>query len=538
MARRVFPRSAWLTCAALVASGCGGCAPTPQAPSGPSPAPTLTPPPVVPPAPTASTEPPAPPAAPAPAPPPAPSFGWYVIDPDRLVEPGGTEALFSRFVAYYEAAGSQDEDPRVKTPPWQERTHDYAPSYLPVSTWSVQLWGDMPGTCSWTVGTKSTDDPCAGPKPIRVTGPTKVSVKAPDGQEASFVVNPRDVLIASIGDSYASGEGVPDERKAGRAAAQWVSKRCHRSLYSAPALAGLFYTRINPHVSVTHLSFACSGALFTHFLNHGYMGIAPDGAVLDGQLDDVLHALTNAHRTADFLTISGGGNDVGFGPIVKAAALEKPKTLRYLYNQVEPKMEQVVAVARALRTKLDKLDISKERVLVTEYPNPTSYLRAPSNERDETPKNVCGYRGRGIGQFTPGLFSYIRTIKAGEIADMDRYVRSRLSVLTDSIVGALVATRVVGIDADFGTHGFCAPELGPNAASRWINNVTDSDHVEGNMDGAMHPNVQGEAAIARHILENMVSAECSAGVIAADDSEWTKLCSGNAWQEVIPGYSP
>ncbi|HEX4326653.1 MAG TPA: hypothetical protein VH105_07520, partial [Burkholderiales bacterium] len=71
--------------------------------------------------------------------------------------------------------------------------------------------------------------------------------------------DPRDVLVVSLGDSFASGEGNPlfnvrtglncpaDADAAGNWCAQsplWMDIRCHRSLISAPALAAWRYSRM------------------------------------------------------------------------------------------------------------------------------------------------------------------------------------------------------------------------------------------------------------------------------------------------------
>jgi hypothetical protein len=88
---------------------------------------------------------------------------------------------------------------------------------------------------------------------LNVSGP---NAAGPFTQEVTV----RDMLIVSIGDSYASGEGNPDVNRSGDQPAQWVDRRCHRSANSGPAQAAAALERADPHTSVTFLSFACSGA--------------------------------------------------------------------------------------------------------------------------------------------------------------------------------------------------------------------------------------------------------------------------------------
>ena len=74
--------------------------------------------------------------------------------------------------------------------------------------------------------------------------------------------------ILALGDSYFSGEGVPDSaRDYKHPNGAWLDRRCHRSLWSGPALGAAFLADL-PHrdpyggilYSVTLLNLACSGA--------------------------------------------------------------------------------------------------------------------------------------------------------------------------------------------------------------------------------------------------------------------------------------
>jgi len=127
----------------------------------------------------------------------------------------------------------------------------------------------------------------------------------------------KDLLIVSIGDSVASGEGNPDRPKlfvvcfsesdcisklhdqgatqwqidrklcvsALRmcfAPAQWQDQRCHRSSRAGPALAAWSLERLDPHTSVTFLHLACSGAGIDKGLVGPYEGQVPEVAPSPG----------------------------------------------------------------------------------------------------------------------------------------------------------------------------------------------------------------------------------------------------------------
>src|SRR5688572_10425188 len=89
----------------------------------------------------------------------------------------------------------------------------------------------------------------------------------------------RDILIVSLGDSIASGEGNPDVPQkfdwSGFVSAgpRWADRRCHRSAHAGPAQAALAIERADPHTSVTFISLACSGATLSHMGYYPYMGI-------------------------------------------------------------------------------------------------------------------------------------------------------------------------------------------------------------------------------------------------------------------------
>src|SRR3546814_6617011 len=85
-------------------------------------------------------------------------------------------------------------------------------------------------------------------------------------------VRAKDLLIVSIGDSMASGEGNPDGYTwvpaLNNHITDWVYRRCHRSKTSGHALAAKAIEDASDKTSVTFLSYACSGGTF----NSGILG--------------------------------------------------------------------------------------------------------------------------------------------------------------------------------------------------------------------------------------------------------------------------
>jgi len=180
----------------------------------------------------------------------------------------------------------------------------------------------------------------------------------------------RDLLIAGMGDSFASGEGNPNlpvtfsgnrrfrnlypirQRNDARGSAVWTDELCHRSLYGQQLRAALQIAVENPKIAITFLDYTCSGA----GIDAGLLGPQeyverigqPDasskpsarpisGGSRDSQLYRMLRELCLAkpdydgaylicpggqyRRNLDFLFLSVGGNDIGFSNIVAWATL-------------------------------------------------------------------------------------------------------------------------------------------------------------------------------------------------------------------------
>ena len=94
------------------------------------------------------------------------------------------------------------------------------------------------------------------------------------GADAPQDIDVARYLIASLGDSVASGEGNPD-RRADLGKAHWQDRRCHRSLRSGAALAAMAVERASATSSVALLALGCSGATMPVGLEAPYAGIEP-----------------------------------------------------------------------------------------------------------------------------------------------------------------------------------------------------------------------------------------------------------------------
>lgn len=126
----------------------------------------------------------------------------------------------------------------------------------------------------------------------------------------------QNILMVALGDSYASGEGNPRNVDAWIASPgpfdpYWDDASCRRSVLGGPARAALALEQASARTSVTLVYVACSGAQ----VERGILGPQP-GAAAVSQIEQVRRII--GARTIDAVTISIGGNDVGFGAVLQS----------------------------------------------------------------------------------------------------------------------------------------------------------------------------------------------------------------------------
>ena len=172
-------------------------------------------------------------------------------------------------------------------------------------------------TCTWLTAPNggrnprgaAVTQPCNDPFVFDAPYPAgaKVSVEIGGRDVANTNVKVLDILVAGMGDSFASGEGNPDIavrfsrdrtadygtfasgdlagyparvgnwRQIGDRAfigenARWLDQACHRSLYSQQLRAALELASEDPHRAVTYVGVSCSGAEVTAGLFLRYKG--------------------------------------------------------------------------------------------------------------------------------------------------------------------------------------------------------------------------------------------------------------------------
>jgi lysophospholipase L1-like esterase len=431
---------------------------------------------------------------------------------------------------------------------------------------TVRLAGPIPvgATCAWSfddgeVPQLSTFD-CAEPINLRVRygRTTLASVDVSSGpetpQRVSTEITVRDVLIAGLGDSIASGEGNPDRAialadegfcfrsylgtarsqyyrpsragyKGGRAceapdtlqawqrhSALWFNSACHRSLYSYQTRTALALAVQYPHIAVTYLPLACTGATIAD----GLFGTqparecpqtksaAPCRATVNGQLDELRAALTAAKkrqpdRKLDLVLLSIGANDTYFSGLVGDVILDTT-TERTLFKRsgvIGSLNDSRAALARELPQGFARMreaikpllggDLS--RVVYVSYANPT--LAAGGT--------ACP-GGRGGFDIHPAF-----NADPQRLANVSAYVQNeflpQLRALATCRSGVLCrdpgADRMTFVDthqAAFANHGFCARASTDPEFDRECFSATGDSFDPDIVTGASQPMLCGRSA--------------------------------------------
>jgi hypothetical protein len=312
----------------------------------------------------------------------------------------------------------------------------------------------------------------------------------------------RDHLIVSLGDSYASGEGVPDVageyairfppcRAAGTFSfrtpcveqvvrpAQWSNAVCHRSSWAGPAQAALAIEQADPHSTVTFISLACSGASIDKGLLGPHRGQSP-------QVDQLVRLLcppgstcsaADRLRHVDALVISIGGNDLMFSEIITFCA-----TSIFGCTGVHLSAQSPVAAAQQTLAAIGTRYVALFRAINERLSIAQVYLTENADATIGDNGQYCA-----IGGFPYGL-----RISSTDVAWLQQNLLAKLNTTERAVARTLGWVFIDGIADRFHGHGYCA-------ADAWFVTYPQSWRQQGDDEGTMHPNRQGQLVYAQRI---------------------------------------
>ncbi len=440
-------------------------------------------------------------------------------------------------------------------------------SPLTPSFYRWELWGESGRT--WRYITRAPTLVVRLPED-RYRAIMSLTVSIPSGTATTRAIRDvevQDWLIVAIGDSYAAGDGNPERhRLATGGEPEWAGgvedeitaehAAAHRSTLAFPAQAALILERRDPQSSVTLVSVAAAGATIDRGL------LAPQNASLpQAQLPRVADLV--GERTIDALVVSIGGNDVGFGNLIRglvdadplldpicyrtdlanvwASVLDgdwnRDSRLRWTITNpfvigcrsVPTTGRPIVAGMAGLGGEYDRLaaaisrDLGPVPVFVMEYPDPTGHQREGANE-------LCDAIVDDAAPF--GFHEISRSEQQAGLEMMLEPLNDILRAASDRHGW----TYVDGVAASFADgHGYCArwpaygsggrdlgdpsgwyhnPGLaGPVAEPTgdpvsWYRTAAQSAALQGGSrfetSGTLHPNELGQRAIAERFLALLV----------------------------------
>lgn len=345
---------------------------------------------------------------------------------------------------------------------------------------SLAPTGGSIANCFWAVDDQPVDVGPGCRTTIEVadgaTVDVRLVVETADGRQATQVqkVTPRDLLVVSIGDSVASGEGNP------YGFADWDDAACHRSTYAGPALAARRLEAADPRSSVTFVHLACSGAAVidtdlapgddpdTGGLLDQYAGVDPQpGSLRPPQVDQMVDM--SAGREVDALLLSTGANDARFSDVVKGCITTVACNTSDIATGFDTRLAQLPGRYDQLADALIARGVPGEQVHITDYFDPTT-------------------NDLGIAD--------LRCVLTGSLGDpLALITQDEAAWAKDSVVGRLnqqVAAAAAthgwnlagGIAARFLRHGYCSSDP-------WAVQVVESKFGQGDSSGAFHPNRAG-----------------------------------------------
>ncbi|MGH6906869.1 MAG: hypothetical protein ACREDX_03320, partial [Aestuariivirga sp.] len=232
-------------------------------------------------------------------------------------------------------------------------------NYLTPTRHEIELWLASTGAaalpvsakCEWRIGGQlvaiaSCAEPVSGAEiALPYPGVTEISVNVVGEQPITVTATVRDILVAGLGDSFASGEGNPNrsaefgdakryrnlyplrlENHVG-GSASWTDQLCHRSLYGQQLRASLQIAVENRRLAVTFLDYSCSGASI-------------DEGILAAQSYVEWEATTDAASPAAVRLLSGGAKDSQIYRLLRDLCAEKPEQKRGLWKCPENKFRR------------------------------------------------------------------------------------------------------------------------------------------------------------------------------------------------------
>ncbi len=329
---------------------------------------------------------------------------------------------------------------------------------------------------------------------------------------AGQTIQVRNYLIVSLGDSFASGEGNPDKvfvDNHGGGHPTWQMADCDRSAYAAPAITALRLEKASAQSSVTFIHLACSGATVTHGMLGKYKGVKSDGHTNPVQVKQAA-SLTHGQR-ADIVTVSMGGNDIGFSDIIKkclfhVSCYDDNATIDHTSGTIHQISQKLLHRLRARYSAIGtclstgactlgdlhvtgSLTVDPSHVVITGYPDLTKGKSGKyCDDHGAMRADEYEWADKVVLQGVSGT-----TVRLSEDRGHRKFLldENGLNPRIEKLQTSLGWTPVTHQYDTFAKHGYCADD------QSWIRSISQSrQRQHGEVRGGYHPNEKGHRAIA------------------------------------------
>jgi lysophospholipase L1-like esterase len=379
-------------------------------------------------------------------------------------------------------------------------------------SWRVQKSGTPPGSA---IDFPTTQD-CRASMVLNGLGwwDVHVLLRMSGGSLLDFKyrVNIHDILIVSVGDSAASGEGNPDVRGSywdldpttSDTPVQWEDAACHRSRQSFHTRAAVAIEDNDPRSTVSYWSIACSGATISELVDRTQSSFG-HGPQLRLVRDKLCHLACS--RKIDVLLISAGINDLGMSTIIKGCAAAGIRAQHPVFEgAVEKVWGPFPDCSDALKHATDAADGIQTRIIEMAAAIQQFNLPVGTAILSQYPINALtdGNGNEGgcdlLGSITPSMAhtAHLAGIRMNDgLVDAVRY-------LQEHPLKNVGEWRVItGVEKAFDHHGYCA-----KGSSDWFVGLKQSMQQQNDPDGTLHPNATGHAKLAQLVNDQFqIAAE-------------------------------
>ncbi len=328
-------------------------------------------------------------------------------------------------------------------------------------------------------------------------------------------VEVKDIWVAILGDSYASGEGASfyDVKSPVSHEAKWLydkqatlrpsGMRCNASPVAWGAKAAEYFATKTPHYGVKVSNFACSGSKLTRVGNIQ--------KTFNGQTYVQAHALKKAIREnggvkPDFILFTAGGNDVHFADIIAecltfgCAKDSEGGNDEKIFRKARQGLRDLAGRYEKFNGFLTGMGIDPSRIVMPSYFDPTQgadgqveicrmedFFTDPATScpRDKMPM-------KGLEVVVP--FSMTTDSYKRAITEVGNPLKARQKIAAQKH-GWFFVKRAIDV---YKRHGNCSWDA-------YTNTICAALKRTGDFNGAFHPNKEGHAAAGLVIGQDMVS---------------------------------